>query len=489
MQDWITVKRLYKNGVRKKQIAKQLNMSRNTVKRLIKAKEEPRYNRDNYPSKTDPYQELIMEWYLNQEYRFIGTRIFRELKKLGYTGSISPVYRFLKKLEGEKQRIPLKATLRIETPPGEQAQFDWAEYDIVIDKAITKVYCFSMVMSFSRDKRILFSLSCDSEAIFQAIQELFDEFGGITQELIIDNPKALVAEHIQGKEPKYNLDTLRMATHMGLELNACAPYRAGTKGKVERPFNYIEEQFIKGNTFSSMAALNKAGKEFLGDWCRQKHGTTKRIPKEAFKEEIPCLLPLPTKHFFNTSFETRKVSLDSLISVNGNKYSVPVRYVDKTAQFVIFYGYRLEIYDMKSNIIATHEIQSDTSETTRNDLHYAEITVKTPKSISEIKRRFTATFSRGAEYLERANRRIQQPSYHARQILKHQELYTIESLELILGYCIDNNIFEIDDIKETLKVKAVEILLGNFGEEIAAGTQSNPDLVRDLSYYEGGGQF
>lgn len=489
MQDWIAVKRLHKNGVRKLQIAKQLNMARNTVKRLLKAKEEPRYNREHYPSKVDPYQELIMEWYLSPKYRFIGTRIFRELKKLGYTGSISPVYRFLKKLEGERQKIPLKATLRIETPPGEQAQFDWAEYDVVIDKTITKVYCFSLVMAFSRDKRILFSLSCDSEAIFQGIQELFDEFGGITQELIIDNPKALVVEHLQGKEPKYNLDALRMATHMGLELNACAPYRARTKGKVERPFNYIEEQFIKGNTFSSMAALNEAGKDFVRDWCRQKHGTTKRIPEEAFKEEIPCLSPLPEKHFFNTSFETRKVSLDSLISVHGNKYSVPVKYVDKTVQFKIFYGYRLEIYDMKSNLIASHEIHNDNSGTTRNDLHYAEITVRTPKSIPEIKRKFTATFSRGAEYLEKASRRIQQPSYHARQILKLQELYTVESLELILGYCIDHNIFEIDDIKETLKVKAVEILIGNLGEEIAAGTQANPDLVRDLSYYGGGGQF
>lgn len=489
MQDWIAVKKLYKNGVKKLQIAKQLHMSKNTVKKLIKANKEPRYNRDNYSSKIDPYQELIREWYQSPEYNYIGTRIFRELKKIGYTGSISPVYRFLKKLDEEKHKISPKATMRIETPPGEQAQFDWSEYDVVVDKAITKVYCFSIVMAHSRDKRVHFSLVCDGDAIYDVIQELFNEFGGVSQELLIDNPKALVIENIEGKEPKFNLDALRMAAHLGLELNACAPYRARTKGKVERPFNFIEEQFIKGNTFSSMNELNKSGKEFVKDWCRQKHGTTKRIPEEAFREEIPCLLPLPDQHFFRTNLESRKVSLDSLISINGNKYSVPVRYVDKTVQFKIFYGYRLDIYDLQNNWIASHELLRKNSSISRIDLHYAEIAVKTPKSIPEVKRVFTATFSRGTEYLAKASNKLQQPSYHARQILKLQELYTVESLEFLLGYCIDHNIYEIDNIKETLKVKAVDILLGSLSKEVAATTEANPELIRDLSYYGGGGQF
>lgn len=488
MQDWITVKKLYKSGVKIQKIAKQLNMSRNTVKRLIKADTEPRYTREKYASKVDEYEELITEWYLNPKYGFIGTRILRELKKLGYKGSIGPVYRLLRKLNDQKQNVSQKATVRIETPPGEQAQFDWAEYDVVIDGTITKVYCFLIVMSYSRDKRMLFSLTNDGNAIYEAIQELFDEFGGVTQELLIDNPKALVIEHIEGKEPKFNLDALRMATHLGLELNACKPYRARTKGKVERAFNYIEEQFIKGNSFSSMEELNKAGKEFLKEWCHQKHGTTKRIPEEALKEECTCLLPLPKSHFYTSNFETRKVSLDSLISVNGNKYSVPVSYVDKTVQFNIVYGYRLEVYDSKNQFITSHELIKDRSRTSRNELHYAEISTKAPKSIPEVKRKFTETFSRGAEYLERAGYSVQQPSYHARQILKLHELYTVESLNKILDYCIDNNIFEIDQIKETLKLKALDILLGGLAE-CAATTDENPELIRDLSYYGGGDQF
>lgn len=489
VQDWIAVKRLFKNGVKKKKIAEQLGMSRNTVKNLIKSDEEPRYSREHYASKVDPYKKLIREWYLNPKYSYIGTRIFRELKKLGYTNSISPIYRFLKELDGEKQLISKKATVRIETPPGEQAQFDWAEYNMVINNTITKVYCFSIIMAFSRMKKIVFSLTCDGDAIYEAIQELFNEFGGITQELLIDNPKALVLENVEGKEPLYNIDALRMATHLGLELNACAPYRARTKGKVERPFNYIEEQFIKGNSFPSMEALNAAGKKFVEEWCNQKHSTTKRVPSEAFREEALSLLPLPKKHFYKSESKPRKVSLDSLISVNSNKYSVPVKFVDKEVKIRIFYGYRLEVYDLKNNRIATHELHQGRSETLKEDFHYDAITVKTPKSIPAIKRKFTETFVRGSEYFEKCANKIQQPSYHARQFLKLQELYSVECLDLILGYCIDNDIYEIDGIKETLKAKALDILVGSLGDAAAAATESNPDLIRDLSYYKVGDQF
>lgn len=115
--------------------------------------------------------------------------------------------------------------------------------------------------------------------------------------------------------------------------------------------------------------------------------------------------------------------------------------------------------------------------------------MKTPKSIPAIKRKFTETFVRGSEYFEKCANKIQQPSYHARQFLKLQELYSVECLDLILGYCIDNDIYEIDGIKETLKAKALDILVGSLGDAAAAATESNPDLIRELSYYKVGDQF
>ena len=76
-------------------------------------------------------------------YNYNGTRIFRELKERGYTGSIGPIYRFLGKVDEDVgSHISKKATVRHESPPGDQAQFDWTEYEVLVGNRYRKVYCF-----------------------------------------------------------------------------------------------------------------------------------------------------------------------------------------------------------------------------------------------------------------------------------------------------------------------------------------------------------
>lgn len=122
--------------------------------------------------------------------------------------------------------INSKATTRHESPPGDQAQFDWTEYHCLVEGSYRKVYCFGMILAASRKKSICFSYKADADAIYEAIQELFDDLGGTTQELLIDNPKALVLEHHPKSEEeiKYNPHALLVAKHLGIELNACPCY-------------------------------------------------------------------------------------------------------------------------------------------------------------------------------------------------------------------------------------------------------------------------
>jgi transposase len=161
LQQWAAVQELYRKKVPKARIAKQLQMSRNTVKRLLKLKEEPMYYREHYPNKLDGFKEIIIEWRCSP-YEFNGTRIFRELKKRGYIGSIGPVYRMLSKLDEDINITSSKATVRIETPVGDQSQFDWSEYEIEVDGRMRTVYCFSMILSACRKKAICFSLKSDA---------------------------------------------------------------------------------------------------------------------------------------------------------------------------------------------------------------------------------------------------------------------------------------------------------------------------------------
>ena len=112
-------------------------------------------------------------------------------------------------------------------------------------------------------------------------------------------------------EIRYNPHALLMARHLGTELNACPCYWPRKKGKIERPFNYIEEQFIKGNHFASMEDLNRRGKDFVESWCNETHTTTKRIPNIHYlQEERDLLLPLPDRRYRLKELESRIISPD-----------------------------------------------------------------------------------------------------------------------------------------------------------------------------------
>ena len=94
LQDWAAVQRVYKQTGSKRETARTLGISQNTVKKLLELDKEPEHSRTVYKSCLDKYKELIIEWRC-KPYEFNGTRIFRELQKKGYTGSVGPVYRFL----------------------------------------------------------------------------------------------------------------------------------------------------------------------------------------------------------------------------------------------------------------------------------------------------------------------------------------------------------------------------------------------------------
>lgn len=493
MQDWNAVKKMYDKGVSKKQIARELKMSKNTVKRLLALDEEPVYRRERSPTKVDDFKDIIRLWYLDDQYAFIGTRIFNELVKIGYTGTINPVYRYLQTLDTEKGHINKKATVRFETPPGDQAQFDWAEYMMDVGGKKIKIYCFTMVLSYSRKKAAICSKEVNGLCIYEAIQYLFKVLGGVTRELLIDNPKALVTSHRKGEEVEFNTSALKLFMHLKTDPNACEPLRPRTKGKVEKPNQYIEEQFVKGSHFEDMHDLNDSIRKFMETWNQKVHGTTRRTPEEMFEEEKYSLFPVPSRLVLDVGMEQRIVSPDSHVTVGTNRYSVPVEYVDRHVKVRIVFGYLLEIYNEEMNLIRTWDTSEGRYERIYNDTDYRAISSRVPSSIPEIQRVFEATFSHGPAFYALARRVTNQPHFHAREILKLLELYDVADLDLILAYCIENNIFKIDDMRRIIKERYFELimtyertkfLLSKEKERKERFKLKNEDaLVRNLTYY------
>ncbi|PXV88419.1 transposase [Lachnotalea glycerini] len=488
LQDWAAVQKLRKKNKKVAVIAKELGMSRTTVYKLLTMDEEPIYSRIVYLCKVDFYAEQIIEWRFNPDYDFNGTRIFRELKKLGYKGSITPVYTFLNRISETSYSGNRKATMRIETPVGDQAQFDWSPYEMWIGTRKREVYCFTMIFAASRKKAIVFSLKSDADAIYEAIQELFEDLGGVTLELLIDNPKSLVIENDPKTEDEitYNPKALLVAKHLGTELNACNCYWPRTKGKIEKPYQYIEEQFVKGNRFTDMEQLNREAKDFMNKWCNEVHGTTKRVPNLHYEqEEKAALLPLPSHRLYlDTNLDKRVVSPDSYISIHTNKYSLPVKYAGMKVQFRIIYGFRIQVYSMEKDFIQTLWVQDDKYQTKTQDEHFTDIRIVT-KSIPQIKREFTERFQNGQRYLEELAKVTQQPSHHARKILQMCDTFNFEDLDILLLHAIKQNKLEIREFKKMVKEQGYELLhkkTSPLQQELKK--QSDAGLTRDCSYYE-----
>lgn len=489
LEDWAAVQKVYKSTKSKRATAKLLGISRNTVKKLLAMPAPPVYKRNIYTSKLDPYKEQIYIWRC-EPYGFNGTRIYRELRDRGYEGSIGPVYRFIRRLDEDVgEHIHSRATVRHESPPGDQAQFDWTEYECMVGGIYRKVYCFAMILAASRKKAVCFSYKSGADAIYEAIQELFGDLGGTTLELLIDNPKALVLDNNPRSEDeiRYNPHALLVARHLGIELNACPCYWPRKKGKVERPFNYIEEQFIKGTRFLSMEDLNRRGKAFVDTWCDEKHSTTKRIPNQHYLlEEKQALGALPTNHLYQSKLKKRIVSPDSFVSFLGNKYSVPVKYACKSVYIRLLYGYKLMIYDRNEHLIMETEVFSGKEQILVNPEHYEAIAPRTATSIPQLRRDFSREFKHGALYLEVAGRKFEQPTHHARKILELLELYDKEILDKAIAVAIRENCMDIKSFRVLLKEYNAGLRTLDVGESTKGMHPPVTDsvLTRECDYYE-----
>jgi len=165
---------------------------------------------------------------------------------------------------------------------------------------------------------------------------------------LYDNFKVVVTRY-DGDEPVYNTRFLAFATHYGFRPVACRPRRSQTKGKVERPFHYVETNFLNGRTFHSLQHLNHV----LRWWLREKadvriHRETNERPLDRYQREQPHLIPLPEQPYDTAEVVYRCVSVEGFIVYCQNRYSVPWRYIGLTLpvriveQELIVYGPHIE---------------------------------------------------------------------------------------------------------------------------------------------------
>ncbi len=427
MEAWTTIRYLQAQGLGIRAICRELGVSRKAVRRALRTEGAPRYRRPARPNpKLVPFEARIRELYFRE--RLIGSRIIRELRAAGYTGSASAVYAYLK---GVRAAVPSgKATERFETGPGQQGQFDWSPYTVELGGELTRVIVYGMTLGYSRRKHYTASLDETQPSIFEAVEGCLRHFEGAPKELLVDNAKAFVLD-ANPAHFRWNPQFLELCGHYRLKPRACQPYRARTKGKVERPFFYLEEQFIKGRCFASFQHFLHALAAFeRDDLDRRVHGTTRERPIDRFAAEAPHLTPLPEQRFVGTLALSRKVSWDCLVSYRGCRYSVPATQAGKLVWLLPSRGTHLLVLDARRAVLAEHRLSATKGTITMLEEHYAPLRRTAAKTYVVLAEQFLARFPQHAAFLEGlvAQHKLN-PADHLRPIMELATLYDPAELE------------------------------------------------------------
>jgi transposase len=289
---------LLKQGLGVREIARRCGVSRNTVRRVRDEGAQRRYQREVRRGKLDAFVDYIRDRLAAAAPGWIpATVILREIRERGYEGSHSILRNFMAKLKPQREAEPV---VRFETPPGRQMQVDWAEFRV----DGLRWFAFVVVLGFSR---WIFGRFVEDQR-FETLRDLhvsaFEAIGGVPHEGLYDNMATVVLKRdVDGRgRHQFHGGMLTLSRDYGFALRLCRPYRARTKGKVERGIRYVRESFFapllaefrQRNESLTLAIINARFDAWQREVANQRiHGTTGEKPAERLLIERSHLFPLP----------------------------------------------------------------------------------------------------------------------------------------------------------------------------------------------------
>lgn len=290
-----------KQGKSIREIARITGYSRNTVRKFLRSSAEPRYKqRDKRSGKLDPFKGFLKERVeAALPHRLPAPVLAREITNLGFKGSVRLLQSYLSTLYATKAPEPL---VRFETEPGKQMQADWCE----LRKGKDPLYAFVATLGWGRAGFVIFTSSMRFEILRECHQETFSYFGGVPREVLYDNMKTVVLERNAFGEGKHRFNPALwdVAKHFGFMPRLCKPYRAKTKGKVERFNRYLRYSFYyplvsrlkQAGLTLDVATANIEVRKWLDEVanCRI-HGETNERPCDRQEIERQAMLPLPQR--------------------------------------------------------------------------------------------------------------------------------------------------------------------------------------------------
>jgi len=497
MEDWVTIQNLKRRNPKMgtRAIAKLVGCSRNTVKAALIKDQFNGYNREEKVNPDiEPFEQFIRDSIINKRLR--GSRVLADIKSKGYKGSQAALYRYIKK--HIKSFTPgQRVYQRYETAPGEQMQYDWSDYTIMIGDNLVEVHVHSTILGYSRYRVYSASLKVKQSDVFEALEESFREFGGICERIQVDNAKVFV-DNAGSQNFKWNECFQNFCGFFGITPTRSAPNHAWSKGKVENPFDFLEEHFIKGNTFRSFPDFLDSLKAFQNKVNNRVHDTTGKEPRLLYEKEKESLMLLPIdyktgeiKRYVGIHEEFRSVTADCLISYGGNRYSVPWPYHRSQVWVRVSKGIKLLIFSQKNRLIASHDLCLDKGKIILEEKHYKGYRSCRDRnsfdySAEQLRNRFSDQYEKLDNFLQsvKAQKRIN-PAYNLSRIRNLFEYYDdrdcIKAMEMCADYNSYSALFVEGYITNNAKEKPQQMSLFKIREYGLDIPQSQ--ITRDLKEY------
>jgi transposase len=261
--------------------------------------------------------------------QLLATSLFEIVRAEGFDGSYPTVARWVREQRGPRFRRADAASVPIETAPGQEAQFDFSDCSAWSQRVGLGpvLWCFGMILCWSRWRIWWFTTSVDREHTFEGVVRFFEAAGGVPQLCRTDRMGALGQS--QGRRFKLHPPTLEFARHHGTEIKACQAGDAKRKGKIERPFRDLSESFLEELVVTGVPddidALNLRACRWVDERVHaRRHRTTGVAPIERFAMEHGFLRSLPHRRFDTDYVEARRVHRAlPFIEWERVRYSVP----------------------------------------------------------------------------------------------------------------------------------------------------------------------
>ena len=354
-----TILELHAQGVSKREIARVLNISRLSVRKVLRANsaEVPKLLR---PEKAEPYRQQILE--LLDSCKGNLVRVREELAASGVHLSYSTLTAFCRR-HGIGQQ-PIVPSGNYHFQPGEEIQHDTSPHELELSGKHRKVQTASAVLCYSR---MLFFQMYPTFQRFDCkvfLTEALRYFGGAPARVLIDNTHVVVL-HGTGREMVPVPEMAAFAERFGFQFMAHELGDANRSARVERPFWFVERNFLAGRRFANWQDLNQQARQ----WCDRVNATYKKhiraVPRELFAVERPHLKPLPVWIPEVYRLQERIVDVEGYVALNSNRYSVPFTWI----------GRRVEVRETKNEVVIQLDARNAVTHQRVAEAEYQRITV------------------------------------------------------------------------------------------------------------------